>query len=179
MVGSGMRRVWGMALALALFAALMWFVWLGWDDEFYEVDGVPQGPYRRWQVVGCGLAITTGTVLAYLRTRGTVATFVLAIAAVTGFAVPWAVSASSKDDTGLWGVGLVFLLVGGGAGLVLLLVVTDAVTGTERSATRDLGVCAALTVVAGVVWLPLAIVPLAGATWVFVFRWLPDRRAQT
>jgi hypothetical protein len=171
-----MGRVWAMAPALALFAGLMWFVWLGWDHEYYEVDGVPQGPYRPWQVIGCGLAITTGTVLAYLRAPRTAAVFILAIAAVIGFAVPWAVSASSEDDSGLWVVGLVFLLVGGGVGLIVLLAVISAVMGSGRSTARDLGVCVALAVLAALVWLPLAIVPLAGAAWLLLFRWLPDRR---
>ena len=153
----------------------MWFAWLGWDHEYYMVDGVAQGPYRAWQVAGCGLTIVTATVLAYLRVPQTAAIFVLAGAAAFGFAVPWAMDASS-DDTGLWVVGLLFLLVGGGAGLAVVLAVTNAVTGSRRSNTGDLVVCCVLTVLAGLVFLPLAIVPLAGAAWVFLFRWLPERR---
>ena len=34
------------AVLLALFAATMWFAWLGWDHTYYDVDGVAQGPYR-------------------------------------------------------------------------------------------------------------------------------------
>lgn len=105
----------------------MWFAWLGWDNEYYLVDGVSQGPYRTWQVLGCGVSIAVGAVLAYLSVRSVWAIFVLAAAADIGVAVPWALHAASTDDTGLWVVGLVFLLVGGGSGLVALLAVSAAV----------------------------------------------------
>lgn len=170
-----MTRLWRTALALALFAAAMWFVWLGWDHEYYLVDGVSQGPYRSWQVVGCGLSIATASVFAYLRVLHTAAIFVLAIAADIGFAVPWAVDASSYDS-GLWVVGLFFLVVGSGLGLTVLLAITSAVTGSGPANTRDLTVCCVLTLVVVLVFPSLAVVPLAGAAWVFFVRWLPDRR---
>jgi hypothetical protein len=175
MLPGEVTRLWPTALALSLFAAAMWFVWLGWDHEFYEVDGVAQGPYRTWQVVGCGLAIATATVLAYLRVPQTAAIFGLAAAADIGFAVPWAVDASS-DDTGMWMVGLFLLLIGGGVGLAFLLTLTTAVRGFGRSTTRDLGVCCVLTVIAALLFPPSALLPLAGAGWVFFVRWLPERR---
>jgi hypothetical protein len=53
---------------------------------------------------------------------------VLSAAAIIGFAVPWALDAATTDDSGLWVVGLLFLLVGGGLGLVVLLSITGAVT---------------------------------------------------
>ena len=106
----------------------MWFAWLGWDHEYYQVDGVPQGPYRAWQVLGCGLSIAVAAVLAYLWVRSVWAIFVLAAAADIGFAVPWALDAASTDDSGLWVVGLLFLLVGGGIGLMVLLAVSAAAT---------------------------------------------------
>jgi len=76
-----LARLSGTACALALFTAAMWFAWLGWDHEYYFVDGVALGPYRAWQVVGCGLSITTATVVAYLWTSGRAAILVLAGAA--------------------------------------------------------------------------------------------------
>ena len=79
---------------LALFAAAMWFAWLGWDQEYYLVDGVAQGPYRAWQVLGC--------------------------------------DAASTDDSGLWVVGLLFLLVGSGLGLLVLLTITAVVAARGR-----------------------------------------------
>jgi len=125
-------RLGGTAIALALFAATMWFAWLGWDHEYYLVDGVAQGPYRTWQVLGCGSSIAAACVLAHLRVRGTGAIFVLAAAAVIGFAVPFAQDAASTDDSGLWVVGLFLVVVGGGIGLVVLMAVSAAAVRTVR-----------------------------------------------
>ena len=125
-------RLGGTAVALSLFSATMWFAWLGWDHEYYLVDGVAQGPYRTWQVLGCGSSIVAGSVLAYLRVRGTGMIVVLAAAAVIGFAVPWALDAAATDDSGLWVVGLFLVVVGGGIGLVLVGAVSAAAAGARR-----------------------------------------------
>jgi hypothetical protein len=127
-VARGVARLAGPALALGLFSAAMWFVWLGWDHQYYYVGGVAQGPYRAWQVLGCGVSVAFAAVLAQLRVRTVWAIFVLAAVAVTGFAVPWALDAASTDETGLWVVGLLLLLVGGGSGLLVLLTLTTAAT---------------------------------------------------
>lgn len=121
-------RLGGAAVALALFAAAMWFAWLGWDHEYYRVDGVARGPYRAWQVIGCGVSVAAAAVVAYLWVRGGWAIFLLAAAGVIGFAVPWTLDAASTDESGLFVVGLVFLLVGGGIGLVIVLALTAAVS---------------------------------------------------
>ncbi len=125
-------RLLGVAAVLASFAAAMWFAWLGWDREYYLVDGVAQGPYRPWQVVGCGLSIAVAAVVAYLVTRGWWAVFVLAAAGVMGFAVPWTQDAAATDESGLYVVGLVFLVIGGGIGLTVVLAITAAVAGPSR-----------------------------------------------
>jgi hypothetical protein len=111
----------------------MWFAWLGWDHEYYLVDGVAQGPYRAWQVIGCGLTIAAATVATFLRAPRTAAIFVLATAASLGVAAPWSVDASS-DESGLWVVGLFMLVIGGTMALAVLLAVTQAVTSVIRSA---------------------------------------------
>lgn len=127
------------ALGLALFTAGMWFAWLGWDHEYHQVDGETQGPYRAWQVIGCGASIAVAAVVAHLRLRGTVAVVVLAAAATAGFATPWSLDASATDDSGLWVVGLVFLLVGVGGGLGVLLGFTEAVARGRRPSPRSTG----------------------------------------
>lgn len=128
-------RLGAAAAALAAFAAGMWFAWLGWDHEYYRVEGVAQGPYRPWQVVGCAVSIGIAAVLAYLWTRGTWAVFLLAAAGVVGFAVPWTRDAAAADDSGLFVVGLLFLLVGGGVVLTTLLAITATVAGAGRFRT--------------------------------------------
>lgn len=108
------------SLVVALWSAAMWFAWLGWDHGFYEVNGVAQGPYRAWQVVGCGAAVTLGAVIGYLRSPGRSSIWIVAAAGVVGFAVPWGRDASG-DESGMWLVGLMMLLVGGFIGLSMLL----------------------------------------------------------
>jgi hypothetical protein len=119
-------------VVLALFAAAMWFAWLGWDHEYYQVDGVAQGPYRAWQVLGCALSISTAAILAYLWAPSVWAVFVLAAAADIGFAIPWALNAASTDESGLWVVGLLFLLVGSGLGLLTVLTITAVAAARRR-----------------------------------------------
>ena len=117
------KRLLVTAVVLAMFAATMWFAWLGWDHTYYEVDGVARGPYRGWQVIGCALATATATVVAYRQVPRVLAIAVLAIAADVGFAVPWAVDASASDETGLWAVGLFLLVIGGSLALSSVLAV--------------------------------------------------------
>ncbi len=109
----------------------MWFAWLGWDHEYYQVDGVAQGPYRAWQVLGCALSISAAAVLAYLCVPSVWAIFLLTAAADVGFAFPWALNAASTDESGLWVVGLMLLLVASGIGLLVLLTIT-AVAAARR-----------------------------------------------
>ncbi|RYB88482.1 hypothetical protein EUA06_21035 [Nocardioides glacieisoli] len=103
------------SVLLALFSCAMWFVWFGWDDVPYDV----------WQVIGCGVFIVAGAIVALARARRGVV--LLAAAATVGFAVPWAVYAAATDDSGLWAVGLVLLLVGAFVGLVVVLFVAARV----------------------------------------------------
>ena len=116
------------AVGVGLFGAATWWVWLGWDHQYYEVDGVAQGPYRAWQVVGCALAMSLACVLARRWAGHWVSLLVLPAAGVVGFAEPWASDAAAEDVTGLWLVGLFLLLLGGYVGLLVVLVVTDAVS---------------------------------------------------
>lgn len=122
-----LKRLGVAAIGLALLSAAMWFAWLGWDDEYHLVDGEQQGPYQAWQVIGCGASIALASVAAYVWTRGAWSVVLLPVAAVVGFAVPWTVHAASTDDSGLYVVGLVLLVVGAGAGLTALLGATAGV----------------------------------------------------
>lgn len=116
-----------MLVALALLAAGLWAAWLGWDTEYYEVGGVAQGPYREWQVIGCGLSVAAAAVLAQVWARGGTGVVALAAAATVGFAVPWTVHAAATDESGLFIVGLMMLLAGGVFSLTVLLTLTGAI----------------------------------------------------
>ncbi|MEU8894419.1 hypothetical protein AB0C65_01035 [Nocardia sp. NPDC048505] len=128
----GWRRL-AVLAGLAVAAAASWAAWLGWDSEYYYVDGVEQGPYRPVQVIGCGACVVLLSVAAFWYMRRPTAIPAVAAAAVLGFAVPWSVRASA-DSTGLWAVGLLFLLVGGGLGLVVVLTAVHLVRTAVRAA---------------------------------------------
>lgn len=113
------------AALVGLFAAAMWFAWLGWDHEYYEADGVAHGPYRSWQVIGCGATIAGASILTYVNVRRRAAVHALAFAAASGLAVPWGVDASS-DETGLWVFGLMAVLIGATVAIEVLLHATEA-----------------------------------------------------
>jgi len=115
---------------VAVLSVLIWYAWLGWDTG-YQVDPVTQvesGPYEAWQVAGCGVslvALLAGALLAGVRP-------LLASAALTlAFTAAWTVNAASSDETGLFGVGAVLLLIGLAAGTTVVSVV---VTGLRRRA---------------------------------------------
>src|SRR5689334_8406408 len=120
-------RILSTSAALAVFSAAMWFAWLGWDHEYYLVDGVAQGPYRTWQVVGCVAGILLATIVAWIAVRRTWAIFVLPAAAAFGFAVPWSIDAGGTDDTGLWVVGLFLITAGGSVALMTVTALASVV----------------------------------------------------
>ncbi|MGW0251853.1 hypothetical protein ACWDYH_35010 [Nocardia goodfellowii] len=128
---SGRHRIAVLAV-LAVFCAVMWAAWLGWDNDYYYADGVEQGPYRPVRVIGCGACVVLASIAAFLYLRRPTAIPVVAAAAVLGFAVPWAGNAA-QDSTGLWAVGLMFLLIGGGLGLVSVLAVVQLIRTIVRS----------------------------------------------
>lgn len=123
----GARVAWG--LVVGALAAACWFAWLGWDSD-YQVDaaGVASGPYEAWQVAGCVVSLAAvvvlGTVL--LGARATVVVTTLA------FTVAWSVTASA-DETGLWAVGAVLVLLGVAVGASVVAAVTAAVLRRRRS----------------------------------------------
>ncbi len=98
-------------LGVAVLSAVSWFAWMGWDTG-YDVDPVTQtssGPYQAWQVVGCGvtlLLVLVGALLLGVRP-------LVACAAMTvAFTAAWTTTAASADETGLFVVGAVLVLLG-------------------------------------------------------------------
>jgi hypothetical protein len=114
---SNSRRPYGSAfqllgvLAVAVCSASSWFAWLGWDQQ-YQVDpttGVASGPYETWQVIGCALsllALFVAALLVGVRPLSAAAALTLA------FTAAWTVQAASADESGLYAVGTVLLLIG-------------------------------------------------------------------
>ncbi len=123
---------WLVVGVLAVATALAYVAWLGWDQE-YQYDPVTDaqtGPYRAWQVVGCGLTLTGLTIAAGLARRPGAALAVVP----TVFTVAWSSQASS-DDSGLWLVGATTLLLGSLASVAGVAYFVDA-TSRSRAGAR-------------------------------------------
>ncbi|MFT3899946.1 MAG: hypothetical protein QM728_06850 [Gordonia sp. (in: high G+C Gram-positive bacteria)] len=117
--GLSTAAVFGVGL---LGGAAVWFAWLSWGDYYTGADGLAHGPYRPWQVLACGATavVVSGAVGWFARWRMS-GPLVGAIGFLLGFATCWAFDAAD-DTTGLWGVGYLFLIVGGGLGLLTVAV---------------------------------------------------------
>ncbi|MER5883365.1 hypothetical protein ABT160_06015 [Streptomyces sp. NPDC001941] len=99
---------------VALVALALWAAWLGWDQQRdVHPDGSVSGPYEAWQVIGLGVTLLA-LVLAVARRGEPLAVALGTAAGLTGAAYyDW-----SDDTTGLFGVGVALVLLGGLAGSV-------------------------------------------------------------
>lgn len=115
---SPLLQVFG-SIAIAALSALSWFAWMGWDQE-YQLDprtGVYSGPFEAWQVIGCALSLL---VLLVGALWVGVEPLWGSAALTLGFTTVWTVQAAARDDTGLFGVGMVMLLLGLGMASALV-----------------------------------------------------------
>ena len=125
-------RLLGGAALLAVATAATWFAWLGWDDE-YQVDpatGSSSGPYEAWQVVGC---VVTLLVLG-LAVGVLFSPWLLAVVPPV-FTVAWTVDAAGSDDSGLFIVGAVLVLVGTSFGAAVVALVAVGLRALRRART--------------------------------------------
>jgi hypothetical protein len=110
-------------LAVGSFAT--WWLWLG-RDRTYQVDpdtGVATGPYTTGQVAGCVVTLLVLAVLGSLLLRPWLTT----VAMTVPFTAAWSVQAADADDTGLWLVGAVLLIVGMVAGTLVVGLITGRI----------------------------------------------------
>lgn len=116
--------------ALALLTAACWWAWLAWDRTYQRdpVTGTASGPYEAWQVAGCVLCLVAVTVWAATRLPLWIVVPVVPVA----FTAAWSLTASSYDNSGLWPVGALFLLVGMIAGTVVVAATTSVVQRVAR-----------------------------------------------
>ena len=98
-------------VTIAAYAAL-----LGWDTGYdtNPVTGEVTGPYQPWQVIT--LALVVGALAAWAGWRGhlVVALIVLPLTLVVAFLV---LTVRGQDQTGLFIVGALFMLVGSAVGV--------------------------------------------------------------
>ena len=105
-------------LVTAVGSVAAWWAWLGWDDEYQTdpVTGVASGPYEAWQVVGC-----VGTLLVLALVGGALwRPRLVALVMTVAFTAAWTAWAAAEDESGLFLVGAVLVLVGTAAGSALV-----------------------------------------------------------
>ena len=103
-------------LLAVLGGALSWVAWLSWP--------ISGNTYHPAQVVAC--ALTCALIAVILAGRSTRAALVTGpLGGTAGVAIPWAWWASRSDETGLWLVGLIILVIGVWVGLSIAVVLAD------------------------------------------------------
>ncbi len=103
-------------LLAVLGGALSWVAWLSWP--------ISGNTYHPAQVVAC--ALTCAVIAVILAGRSTRAALVtVPLGGTAGVAIPWAWWASRSDETGLWLVGLIILVIGVWVGLSIAVVLAD------------------------------------------------------
>ncbi|MEV1072278.1 hypothetical protein [Micromonospora parva] len=105
-------------LFLAAATVGAWLLWLGWDTR-YTVDaqtGASSGPYEAWQVIGCVLTLVL--LAGFAGTR--LSPWLVAPVMTVAFTAVWSWRAAGTDDSGLWVVGGILVLVGMAVGSTLV-----------------------------------------------------------
>ena len=110
-------------LLAVLGGALSWVAWLSWP--------ISGNTYHPAQVVACALTCAVIAVILTARsTRGALLT--VPVGGTVGVAIPWAWGAARSDETGLWLVGLIILVIGVWIGLTASVVLADIVRRHRR-----------------------------------------------
>ncbi|WP_308608741.1 hypothetical protein [uncultured Corynebacterium sp.] len=117
----GERIAYGHTVFVFVAAFVICFCTLAWTLEG-EYD------YSPWQVFCSGFAMVILTASAMMRVPApTLNLLPTWWAAVAGYALCWSIIAGTDDITGLWGVGLIFLLLGLIAGIGVVVWLTLAI----------------------------------------------------
>ncbi|GAA3336197.1 hypothetical protein GCM10020358_07400 [Amorphoplanes nipponensis] len=119
--------------ALAAATVFAWWVWLGRDTTMYldPETGDYAGPYTTAQVAGLVLtlvALLVAAVLLWVPALPAAAVMTVALTAA------WTVNAAREDETGLYLVGTIMVLVGMTAGTTVIALLTSWLCGRRRPA---------------------------------------------
>ena len=99
------------ALASIIVGILLWAAWISWGD--FE--------YPTWAIVGCVITSVIAVIgLAFISRWRRTGPFVGALSGLFGFSTVCGIQMAHSDDTGLWGVGYMMIVIGGGVVLALL-----------------------------------------------------------
>lgn len=95
----------GVLLSLMISACAgcaVWWIWLSWGGYYEDIYGQPQGPYRPWQVIACGITMVVLSIVMGLWSRWRYSgPFLVALGASWGFSVAWGIDAFAEDELSL------------------------------------------------------------------------------
>jgi O-antigen ligase len=121
-------------LTVVVLTVVAWWIFLG-RDVVREVDpatGNVTGPYEAPQVIACVLVLAALVVVGTLSAPAWAAVLAVAVP----FTAAWTIQAQATDDSGLWAVGALLVLLGTLAGGAVVAVVTRVVE--RRRAARSM-----------------------------------------
>jgi len=120
-------------LTVVVLTVVAWWIFLGRDvvREVDPVTGNVTGPYEAPQVIACVLVLAALVVVGTLSAPAWAAVLAVAVP----FSAAWTIQAQATDDSGLWAVGALLVLLGTLAGGTVVAVVTRAVE--RRRAARS------------------------------------------
>ncbi len=99
------------ALAGIVVGVLLWAAWTSWGN--FE--------YPTWAIVGCVVtSVIAVLALGFISRWRWTGPFVGARGGLFGFSTACGIQMAHSDDTGLWGVGYMTIVIGGGVVLALL-----------------------------------------------------------
>lgn len=120
----------GYSLVSAMLSVAAWWLWLGWDQEYqFDANGVASGPYEAWQVIGVGL--TLGLIAGIAAWR--ISFLVVAPAVAIPFTVTWSIHAAGQDETGLWAVGAILVLLATSLGTGTVAAIVNVIRNRRSS----------------------------------------------
>ena len=120
-------------LTVVVLTVVAWWIFLG-RDVVRDVDpatGNVTGPYEAPQVIACVLVLAALVVVGTLSAPAWAAVLAVAVP----FTAAWTIQAQATDDSGLWAVGALLVLLGTLAGGAVVALVTRVVE--RRRATRS------------------------------------------
>ena len=124
-----------LVVVLALSTAACWWGWLAWDNT-YQIDpltGNESGPYEAWQVIGCVVSLVViGSGAALL-----LPAWVVIVTMTLAFTAAWTATAQSQDETGLFMVGAVLVLVAMAGATGVLTFLVQAIARRRRARTAS------------------------------------------
>jgi len=120
-------------LTVVVLTVVAWWIFLG-RDVVRDVDpatGNVTGPYEAPQVIACVLVLAALVVVGTLSAPAWAAVLAVAVP----FTAAWTIQAQATDDSGLWAVGALLVLLGTLAGGAVVALVTRVVE--RRRAARS------------------------------------------